>query len=427
METMEWELEQLLIDCLEKNESEFDATLLSSLSPEHWRALLNLATVQRVRPLLWHRLRQKGLDKAVPMAVAEALREAFRRNTLHNLRYYGELRLLLSALKPEGIPLILLKGIFLADAVYGNIGLREMNDIDVLARHADLTRIAEMLTSMGYSPLQPICAGITLDVHQHLPCMVKPDHASFEIHWNLTSPGESYSIDPGGLWERAVPVQIAGCEALTLAPEDLLLHLCMHTSYHHQFAFGLRPSCDIAETISRFGSALDWQTVAERAAGQGWQRGVYLALRLAWELLGADVPSDILARLRPADMTEAVLETVRVQVFADKSFAIPVTLTLAELLESRRLWDKIRIFWQRVFLPRAMIAAQYAVPRDSVRIYSCYPRRFVYLLRRYGHTLKKFQENDAPLKALVNRKNRIANWLARPATASGNSIQQHNR
>jgi hypothetical protein len=48
---------------------------------------------------------------------------------------------------------------------------------------------------------------------------------------------------------------------------------------------------------------------------------------------------------------------------------------------------------------------------DSVRIYSCYPRRFVDLLRRHGHTLKKFRENDASLKALVDRKNRIANWL----------------
>ena len=150
METMEWKLCRLLIDCL-KNESKFDATRLSSLLPERWQEFMALAKTQRVMPLLWHRLRQKGLEQDVPMAVAGALREASRRNILHNLCYYGELRLLLSALKPEGIPLILLKGIFLADAVYGDIGLREMNDIDVLVRPADLTRIAEVLTGMGYS------------------------------------------------------------------------------------------------------------------------------------------------------------------------------------------------------------------------------------------------------------------------------------
>jgi hypothetical protein len=74
-------------------------------------------------------------------------------------------------------------------------------------------------------------------------------------------------------------------------------------------------------------------------------------------------------------------------------------------------------FWQRVFLPKAIIASQYSVPMDSARIYCCYPRRFVDVLRRHGHTLKKHQQNDAPLKSLAGRTNIIANWLAQPATA----------
>jgi hypothetical protein len=412
VEIMESELCRLLIDCLKRNGPTVEAARLSGLSPEHCRAFLSLAATQRVRPLLWHRLKQKGLDKAVPAVAAEALREVSRQNTLHNLRLYGELRCLLSALESEGISLILLKGIFLAEAVYNNMGLREMNDIDVLARPGDITRISEILEGMGYVPLQPICADITLKAQHHLPRMVKNGFAAFEIHWNLTSPDEHYSIDPESLWEHAVPTHVAGCDALALSPEDLLLHLCLHTSYQHQFAFGLRPSCDIAETIACFDSTLDWQTMTEQAVRRGWQRGVYLALLLASELAGADVPTDILERLRPTDMTEAVLETARAQIFTDKSFAVSIPVPFAELLESRRLWDKIRIFRQRVFLPKAMIAAQYSIPMDSIRIYGCYLRRFVDVLRRHGHTLKKYQQNDAPLKAVVERTSRIGNWLA---------------
>ncbi|MEI6260114.1 MAG: nucleotidyltransferase family protein [Deltaproteobacteria bacterium] len=417
MEKADWELCQLLIDCLKKSGSNVDAIRLSGLSQERWQVFLYLAKTQRVLPLLWHRLRQKGLDTAVPVAAAETFKDAFRQNTLHNLRFYGELRRLLSVLKPEGIPLILLKGIFLADAVYGNMGVREMNDIDILARPTDLARIAEILTGMGYTPLSPISVDTTLKSAHHLPRMVKNGHAGFEIHWNLTCPDENYSIDPGDLWERAVSVHIAGCDALTLSPEDLLLHLCLHTSYHHQFAFGLRPSCDIAETIARFGSTLDWRTLAERAERWGWQRGVYLALQLAKELAGADVPSDILGRLQSMDVTEAVLESARSQVFTDARFAISIPAPFAELLESGRLRDKIWIFWQRVFLPKAIIASQYSVPMDSARIYCYYPRRFVDVLRRHGHTLKKHQQNDAPLKSLAGRTNLIANWLAQPVTA----------
>ncbi len=412
METTAPELCRLLIDCLKRDEQDVDPSRLSCLSPECWRAFLGLAAAQRVRPLLWHRLRQKGLERAIPLQAAEELRAASRWNTLHNLRLYGELCRLLAALKPQGIPSILLKGICLSLAVYSDMGLREMNDIDLLVRPADLSRLAGVLEDQGYRPLQRVDPGIVRKTAHHLPRLVKPGLSSIEIHWNLSGPGESYSIDPGILWERAAPVHIAGCDALILSAEDLLLHLCLHASYLHQFTFGLRPFCDIAETIARFGSALSWQTITELAAGRGWQRGAYLALLMANELAGADIPADILEKLRPVDMTEAVRETVRTQIFTDTNFAFLVPVPFAELLGSRRLLDKILIFWQRVFLPKTMIAALYSVPVDSVRIYGCYPRRLIDVLRRHKHTLKRYQQDDAPLKTLVERKNLIANWLS---------------
>jgi len=412
METMAWELCQLLLECLKKSGANVDGARLSNLSPESWQILLSMARTQRVISLLWHRLRQKGLDGFVPSAAAETFTDAFRENTFHNLRFYGELRRLLSVLNAEKIPLILLKGIFLADAVYGNMGVREMNDIDVLAHPADLVRIAEILADMGYTPLSPISVETTLHSAHHLPRMIKKGHAGFEIHWNLTSPNENFTIDPRGLWERAVPVHIVGCDALTLSPEDLLLHLCLHTSYQHQFAFGLRPSCDIAETIDHFGAGINWQTITNQAMQWGWQRGVYLSLRLANELAGADVPANILVSLRPSDVAEEMLETIRAQVFTDSHFAVSIPVPFAELLECNNIWDKIRMFWPRVFLPKAIIASQYSVPMNSIKIYFCYPRRFVDVLRRHGHTLKKHQQNDASLKILAVRTKKIADWLA---------------
>jgi hypothetical protein len=405
----------LLIDILKKNAPGVEPSRLSGLLPKDWQDLLALAATQRVRPLLWHRLRQRGLEDAVPINVAEGLRDVTRLNTVHNLRLYGELRHLLSSLKTEGIPLILLKGIYLADAVYENMGLREMHDIDVLARPTDLERITGIITAMGYKPVKVVCADTIIQSQQHLSPMVKKGYASFEIHWNITSPGIYYSIDPEDLWKRAKPVHIAGHDALALSSEDMLLHLCFHTSYQHQFAFGLRPFCDIAETIAHAGPVLDWQITLERAARWGWERGIYLALRLAREMAGADVPMDILEKLRPAEMTKAVLETARIQIFTDKRSAVLMPVAFVELLKGRNFWDKLRIFWQRVFLPRAVISALYSVPMDSARIYSCYPRRFVDVLRRHGHNLKKYRQNDAILKSLVERKSRIANWLAGPA------------
>ncbi len=405
------DLQRLLLESLRRDTPLADAGRFSELSPEEWRDFLSLTAEQRVRPLLWHRLREKGLEQAVPVEIVDELRGASRSNTLRNLRLYAELRRLLTVLEGEGIPLILLKGIFLAEAVYGDMGLREMNDIDVLARPGDVTRISEILEGMGYVSLHPLSADIAIKAHQHLPRMVKEGQATFEIHWNLTSPGERYSIDPEELWRGVLPVRVAGCSALTLAPEDLLLHLCLHTSHQHQFAFGLRPSCDIAQVITHFAPDLDWDALVERAMRWGWQRGVYLALLLANELAGADVPPHVLEILRPADMSKELLDTARAQLFGDKRLALLVPPAYAELLESACLYDRIRIFWQRLFLPKSLIASLYSVPADSLMIYGCYPRRLVDVLCRHGNTLKRHLQNDAPLKTLAGRTVRISRWL----------------
>lgn len=416
-------LYDILIDCLKKGQCKPETTAITALSDQDWHNLLALAAIQRITPLLWHRIKQKKLETFVPEMAAAQFKEASRSNTLRNLRFNGELHLLLTALNAENIPLILLKGMVLANTVYENIGLREMNDIDVLARPEHLTRIADILMGMGYKPLQPIDVDVTMQVGHHLPPLIKKGLAMYEIHWNLTNPNECYNIDPHGLWERAVPIQIAGCKTLMLSPEDMLLHLCLHTSYQHPFIFGLRPFCDISKIIEHFGSTLDWQTVTDRAYRQGWQRGVYLALRLAVELAGAAVPIDILERLQPADMSGRILETARSQIFTEKYFATSITTSFAKLLTSKRFSDKIRIIWQRIFLPKAAISAQYSVPMDSVKIYGCYPRRLYDLLRRHGRTLKKYRQNDAPLKNLVERKNLIETWLA----VTENPEQRYNR
>ncbi len=412
MEKEQSNLYGILIQCLKKDKRIPDQNIIAALSPEDWQSFLSLAAMQRIMPLLWHRLKQKNLATLVPETAAAQFQEASRRNTLNNLRLNTELSRLLAALEKENIPLIPLKGIVLSNTVYENISLREMNDIDVLARPTDLQRIADILTHMGYRSIQPFDVDNVIRTGHHLPRFIKKNSAHFEIHCNITNPGAPHSIEPQGLWLRAMPVQIAGRNTLMLSAEDMLLHLCLHTSYLHPFTFGLRPFCDIAETIDHFGAALDWQAVADRAISQKWQRGVYLALRLAIDLAGASAPDLMMEKLKPADMSDAILETARIQIFTDKYFAASIPAPFAELLESRRLTDKIKIFFSRVFLPRDMIASAYnGVPINSLKIYVCYLRRFVDVLRRHGHTLQKYQKSNIAVQSLAQRTKRIADWI----------------
>ena len=404
-------LQNILISCLKKSAEGTEKNVLTGLSPGDWDNLLDYASMQRIAPLLWHRLKQKNLHPCLPDTAVARLQEAALRNTMKNLRLNGEMARLLDELEKDSIPLIALKGIVMANAFYENIGLREMNDIDVIVPTDALERTAEILTGMGYRSTLPFSLDVVLRTGQHLPRLNLKNAASFEIHWNITSPGKPYSIEPHGLWQRAVPVEIAGRKALMLSVEDMLLHLCLHTSYQHPFVFGLRPFCDIAEAIDHYGSALNWQILTDRAVEQNWQRGVSLALLLARDLSGASVPDEAIRRLAPNDISKAIVETARSQILTDKALAQSMPAPFAELLESRGVTDKLSIFFKRLFMPRNIIAMTYGVSPDSPLFFVYYFRRLFDLLRRHKNTMKQYQGSDTAVMALAERTKAIADWM----------------
>ena len=406
----------LLIDVLKRGK-DVDPARISALTPEQWQKFMTIAATQRVTPLIFHRLKKKSLDQAVPYEVYASLKDFCLQNTMRIMKISAQSRLVLKTLNSAGIPTIPLKGIVMANSIYESIGLREMNDFDLLVPPEKLKRSVEILTGMGYKPVKHFCLNSLIRTAKHMPGFIKKDHVMLEIHWNITSPNTYYSIDPHELWEQAVPVQILDYETLMLSPENFLLHLCLHTSYQHQFDFGLRPSCDIAEVIDHFGTTLDWQAVTERAKQRGWARGVYLALAIASEFAGADVPKNVLERLRPADVMDSVLNTVRTQILTDKYFNASIPEHFAKLLVSKSLLDQIKIFIKRVFLPRATIAANYFVAADSFKVYAYYPKRFIDVLLRHGRAFRyvtKHDEYQTSLQALVDRTVLISNWLSGP-------------
>ncbi|WP_028320823.1 nucleotidyltransferase domain-containing protein [Desulfatiglans anilini] len=405
------ETERLLLELLNRNPAVPEPAATALLGPSDWDRLLALAKIMRISPLLYYRLREKGLSHHLPDACRSSLRQACLDTTLRNLRAYGALRRLARLLEREDIPVIVLKGMFLADAVYRDIGLREMNDIDLLARPQHVQRIAELAGELGYAPRVDVNQEDAEEIHLHLPRLIKEGEAGFEIHWNVTHSNRRYRIDPDELWKRALPVKLQGTNVLAFCPEDMLLHLCLHTSYHHQFAFGLRPSCDIAELLLWCGDRFDWDAVLERSERWGWGRGVYMALLLAKKLVDAPVPGGITARLKPADITADILNAAVSQVFTNSRIASTIPKPFADLILYERLGGKLGILLNRVFLPKRTMAVLYPACRGSWKIYVYYPRRLLDVLRRHGRTFRKIKQGDPELLHLAKRKQLIDGFL----------------
>ena len=238
-----------LLDCLRAGTAEEKSARLGRLSESDWNQVLDVAMRHGVAPLLYDRLRPLSSNCHIPPAVLLNLPVAYLANAARNLRIYHQLGQVLTALQEQGIPVIVLKGAHLAELVYGNIALRTMCDLDLLVRKDDLARTAARLQELGYAWND--CQGVEAAsaTSHHLPPFLRPGAAPIEIHWTIAGLRLGLNIERDGLWERSRAVVVAGVETLVLSPEDLLLHLCMHAGSHHGFNVGLRPFCDIAQTL----------------------------------------------------------------------------------------------------------------------------------------------------------------------------------
>jgi hypothetical protein len=341
----------LLLACLHQSPQRLADLTLPAADSRQWDTLVEQAARQRVRPLVHRRLKALSAERDIPERTLQTLEQATRGTAMRNLRYQAEIAALARTLASDGIDLLLLKGAHLIAAIYESAALREMGDIDVLVRREHLARAADVVTSRGYRPLSALSVEGDAALAHHLPRFMKPDVASIEIHWSITMPTDPHAIDPAPLWSRAETLTVGGARLLGLSREDLLLHLCSHASYQHLFRFGLRPFCDLAALIARDAARLEWAVVIQRARDWRWDRGVFLTLSLARELVGAAAPDAVLDALRPSPFEAGVLSTARAHVFSDAS-ADAVLPGIARLAGGDSPWSQLRYLRRRLGSPR---------------------------------------------------------------------------
>lgn len=387
----------VLLSCLGSKSDIDKVEPLKTVTPEVWQAVAAQASLHRVAPLLYRRTEELGL--ALPNELAAELRQAYRWNARRNMVLYQELGKVLGVLRARDIPAIALKGLHLAADVYDSVGLRTILDIDLLVQADDLMRIERELFSLGCKPY---------DYHRvidrdnyHFLYTLPESQLSVEIHWTIVPASCPFTIDVEGLWARAGAVMLGNMSIPALAPEDVLLHLCMHAAKDWYQAI-LRMLCDINEVVRRYRTEIDWNVVCTRAREWGVLRSVYLMLRLARELLDTAVPADCLASLKPASFDERYFTLAREQLLVrpngmeDALLASPF---VAQLWGTKGFGSKVVVLHDRLLLSRKRMSRLYPVPMNSLLIYIYYLVRVRDLLARYGADMWRLATGDANIRS----------------------------
>ncbi len=199
----------------------------------------------------------------------------------------------LSALSNQGVPAIPLKGVALAEALYGDVSLRPSSDLDVLVPRAAVGRALDSLRAIGYIPqvagrLRPD----RLFRNDIAHALVRRAHAieySLDLHWGIASQasGDIRAMDE--LWAAAHRHEFRGVGAYGLSAEWELLFLALHAARHRWV--GLKWLVDVHEICRR--GDVDWAVVEHTARRFGWIVSLRITLELCHRLFATSVPEGL--------------------------------------------------------------------------------------------------------------------------------------
>lgn len=391
------------------------SALTATLDEDQWQALIAEADRQNITPYLYTLLVNLNISHGMEIPQREKLNKLHLSNTVRNMLIVHDAEIILRTLQKAGIPAVGLKGIYLLENVYPNIGSRSMNDIDLLVRKQDLPKCLEVMRKLGYQTVTYFSlADENIDT-KHVPPMKKGSGPLVELHWTLLEEDEPFTIDAEALWQRAVPATIANVDAFALGVEDLILHLCMHLTYLHYLNLGLRGLLDIALVIHKFRLEIDWQKLVWIARSWGAERVSALTLKLVETQLNIAIPAEVIPALIPEGIEPFLLENARRQLLERVSFDDHFTPDLVEMSAQKCLFSKIKIGLQRVFIPRLSLARVYNIPPNSPKILRCYWTRLKYLIRNYGKTVVRLQRGEAgtePARQKAEVSNSLHEWMS---------------
>jgi Uncharacterised nucleotidyltransferase len=265
---------------------------LQSANVLDWQRFSLLAQHHRLVPLVWHNLHASIGAEATPkqQPVFDELRQLASANAFRALRSLAELRRVVQEFQTHNISVRVLKGIPLAQSVFGDLSLRATGDLDLLIDEDSILEADCVLRGFGYKGL--------FQVDHFTPRRL----AFYRTHWKdlaYDNPATGFEVDlhwrcfrnsemPGAAL-RDTPatetLSFGSFQVTTLPPAETLLYLCVHGTLDGWLY--LKSLADVGAQVRTMDPA-QLDALAELAASYGILPELSAALILARRYFGMD-------------------------------------------------------------------------------------------------------------------------------------------
>jgi hypothetical protein len=291
------------------------AEMTSQLTADlDWEMLVQTAIDRGVMPLLYESLKKIADPELVPRSVMIQLKTLNRMNGLNNIAQTKELLKILALLESEGIEAIAFKGPILAASAYGNVAMRQFNDLDILVRLQDFWRTKTVLMGQGYQsadskeneikhfkdhlqiPLAYRDPETTMFNQRFQPSLLHSNpERSIDLHWGIPP---RHILNPDRFkrqWENLSQIELMGKQIKVLSPELTLVIQSLNVAKEFDLHIPFKQVCDLAQVIQVHPN-LNWNIAWEIASELCTQKLFIMGLGITHDFLDIELPPFILEK-----------------------------------------------------------------------------------------------------------------------------------
>ena len=343
-----------------------------------WDNLAALAQMQGVAGLLYLHLKAMSLHGMLPHSFAEQIVNTYRQTKQHTLAIAAEAKALSVRLEEAGIPVVALQGLSIL-SVYGDPGLRELGDADLLVKPVHKQLLKMLLWEAGYrmptfmySDL--LCKdGIWIDIHTHILNLERIQSRSYLFPEDLTS-----------MWERAMPFSDQSDGLLLLDPYDNFIALAAHALKHSYSR--LIWLVDLHESLLEWAKDSNgWKDMVARAQLWRQEKVVLYGLILMERIFNLNVPLWVKKNLGIQKLNILEKHLLRLKLRGFSSNELCIGLWLCNIKGTKR---KLKFIGETVF-PRREIMAQLFPQAPSRKMRIVYVQRILNALILLGSNLRQ--------------------------------------
>ena len=270
---------------------------------EEWKGLVDFddadAGTVRLVPLIYRNL----LAQEVQDPLIGKLKGIYRRTWYRNQLVFHRCAAIVDLMRSKGIDAMLLKGPALVLQYYKDLGIRPMDDFDLLVRPAQASRAIAALQESGWL----LARKNSHEIEPQIPLrnsadFTNGDRTTIDLHWNLLL-GSKATDNDEEFWSRAVPVRLEDVQTLALSAEHQFFHVLAHGARWNPLP-PIRWIADAFTVLSHRKEQFDWSQIVALTKRFELQLSMHLMLKCLREEFEVAIPSDVIVEIASLPVTK---------------------------------------------------------------------------------------------------------------------------